>query len=122
MSQPPLWSGVNPEGMKACLFTLNFLLATGGAVAAAWFAIASISLSGLLPTNWTAADVIRQRCPMHPVRPEWIRRTDQADILFAWAVTETRARVALVCALWLTVLGVLAWHTLLRRKHEHETQ
>ena len=93
--------------MKARLFTLEVLLATVVAVAAAWYAIASINLNGLLPTNWTAADVIRQRCPVHVVRPEWIRGTEQVDVLFTWAATETKARLALVCAFWLIAVGVL---------------
>jgi hypothetical protein len=117
--QPSLGFGVIPDGMKARLFTLECLLVTLGAVAAAWYAIASISLGGLSPTNWTAADIIRQRCPVHLVRAEWIRGTDQGDMLFAWAVTETKARLALVCALWLIAVGVLVWRALLQRQHGH---
>ena len=118
MLQPWLLPGVNPDRMKARLLTLKLLLATVGAVTVGWYAIASISLSGLSPSNWNAADVIRQHCPVHLVRPEWIKGTDQGDMLFAWAVTETKARLALVCALWLIAVGVLVWRALPRRQHE----
>ena len=113
--QPALQSGVDPDRVDAVVFALKLLLATVGAVAAAWYAIASINPSGILPTNWTAVVVVSQHCPVHLVRFEWIPGTDQTDILFAWIGVETKARLALVCALWLIIVGALVWRALPRR-------
>jgi len=82
-------------------------LIMGVAATAAWYAVASIQISGILPSDWTAADVIRARCPVHLVSPEWIRGGDQASILFSWATAELRVRLFVVCTLWLFALGAL---------------
>jgi len=51
------------------------------AAAAAWYAIPSANTSGLLAANFTAAEVSRERCPFHLIRPEWVAGKDQADVL-----------------------------------------
>jgi hypothetical protein len=47
---------------------------------AAWYAIATGSISELLAASFTAAEVIQERCPLQHVRPEWVAGKDQADI------------------------------------------
>ena len=100
--------------MKAKALALKAVLTTGAALAVAWYAIASVNVSGLVNSNWTAEDIVRRRCPLHLIRPEWIRGTDQGDILFSWTATETRARLALVCALWVGAIAALGWRALRR--------
>ncbi len=51
------------------------------AVAAARYAVACVNISELLAVNFTAAEVIRERCPFHLIRPEWEAGKDQADML-----------------------------------------
>lgn len=117
---PVLCSVLMPKAMRAPLLTLKFLLSTLAAVAVAYYAIGSINLSGLLPSNWTAADVIRQRCPVRLVRPEWVNGFDQRGILFDWAVTETKARLAAVSTLWVLAVSFFIWQHW--RKTSHETK
>ncbi len=104
--------------MRVKLVTIQVLLAVFGAVAAAWYAVASIQVSGIVSTNWTAEDVIRQRCPLHLVKPEWIKGSDQGDILFSWVITETWARLAAVFVFWVIIVSLLVWRTLRRRQYE----
>ncbi len=106
--------------MRAPLLALKLLLTTVSAVATAYYAVASITLSGLWPSNWTAADVVRQRCPVHLVRPEWIKGTDQGDILFNWAVTEVRARLAVIVAFWVLAVSLLLWQGFRGRSDKSE--
>jgi len=104
--------------MKAKTFAPQFVATTVLAVAAAWYGLASVQVSGIAPTNFRAADVIRQRCPLRLVRPEWIKGTDQGDILFNWAFTETKVRLLTVCCLWGIGIAVFAWCALRSRHHE----
>ena len=55
-------------------------LLTFVAAAVAWYAGASVNISGLLAANFTAAQVIRERCLFHRIRPEWVAGEDQTDI------------------------------------------
>lgn len=102
-------SGVDQQRMKAKTFALQFVATTVLAVAAAWYGIASVQVSGIVPTNFRAAEVIQQRCPLHLVRPECIKGSDQGDILFNWAFTETKVRLLTVCCLWGIGIAVFAW-------------
>ena len=71
------------------------------------YAIRSVNIGELLPTNFVAAQVINQRCPLHIVRPEWIAGTDQTDILLKWPAAEVKARVALIVLVWILGAGGL---------------
>jgi len=102
--------------MKTARFVLGCFLIMGGAATAAWCAVASIQISGILPSIWSAADVIRTHCPVHLVSSEWIRGGDQASILFSWATAELRARLLLVGALWLFAVGALFHRAFQRRQ------
>jgi hypothetical protein len=118
MAQQVHAPGVDKRKMKAKVFALQFFVATIGAVAAAWYGVASVQVSGIVSSNWVAADVIRQRCPVHLVSPGWIRGSDQGDILFSWAVTEIKARLLTVCSLWVIAIAIFAWRTLRSRHYE----
>ena len=65
--------------MAALVVRVLFL--TFVAVAAAWYAVASAKTNRLLAANFTAAVVIRERCPFHLIRPEWVAGKGPADIL-----------------------------------------
>jgi hypothetical protein len=71
------------------------------------YAIGSVNIGGLLPTNFVAAQVINQRCPLHIVQPEWIAGRDQTDILLKWPEVEVKARVALLLFVWILGAGGL---------------
>jgi hypothetical protein len=100
--------GVEQRRMKAKAFALRFLVVTSVAVCVAWYAVASVQVGGIVPSDRSAADIIQQRCPLHLVRPEWIKGSDQGDILFSWVVTEANARLLAVCAVWVIANGVFA--------------
>jgi hypothetical protein len=58
--------------MRMPSFTLAVVLLTIVMAVAAWYAVASINLSGIMETDFTAAEVIGTRCPFHLVPPEWV--------------------------------------------------
>jgi hypothetical protein len=105
--------------VRAKLFLIQALLTTVCAMILAWFAVASIRVGGLLSSNWMAADVIRQQCPLHLVSPNWISGAEQADVLSGWYVTELRTRLDLVLAVWMIALSTFAWRLLRGPNNEH---
>jgi hypothetical protein len=80
--------------------------------------MASIQIGGLEPHSYLAAEIIRERFPVHLVNPATIHSHDQADILFRWKVAEIRARMGVVSLLWLLSVSTLAWQHLHRQKSE----
>jgi hypothetical protein len=108
MLQPFPNPGVEPQQMRTPCLILKVLLVTVAEVTAAYFAIASVNVSGLVSTNFSAADVIRKRCPLHLVQPEWVAGTDQVDILLRWPITETKARLAVLLVLWVLSVSIFA--------------
>ena len=73
--------GFDPDRLAAHRRARWVLLLTFVAAAAAWYVVASVNISGLLAAKFTAAVVIRERCPFHLIRPERVADKDQADIL-----------------------------------------
>jgi hypothetical protein len=73
--------GVEFCKLRMPAFIVVLLLVTVVMAVAAWYGVASINLSGMPATNFTAAQVIRERCPFHVVRPEWVASKDETDIL-----------------------------------------
>jgi hypothetical protein len=104
--------------MKTPTFIVTVLLVTFLATAGAWYAIGSVNISGLVPTNLVAAQVIKQRCPVHLVRPEWIAGKDQTDILLNWPIAEIKARLTLLFIMWLLGLGGLFFLSARNQRHE----
>jgi hypothetical protein len=103
--------------MRAPLFTLKILLVTILIVAAAWFAVGSVNISGLVATNLTAAEVIKQRCPLHLVRPDWVAGSDQTDILLNWPIAEMKARLAVLLVAWVLSAALIVRQHQRRQTH-----
>ena len=103
--------------MRASLPFKLFLVTITAAVAA-YYLIVSVSVGGLMPYNSTAADVIQKSCPFHLVPAAWVSGSDQADILVRWSFAETKARLAVLLALWILTVSIFAWQYLRRRRHD----
>ena len=88
------------------------------AVVAGYYAIATVSLSGLGPYDFSAANIIKERCPFHLVLPERVTGSDQGDILFRWATMETRVRLIVLLGLWILSVGLLVWQYSRRRRYD----
>jgi hypothetical protein len=58
------------------------------------FAIGSIEISGIHSTSLSQADLIRERCPIHLISPNWL--SDISD----WFKAEIYARESVVVLLW----------------------
>jgi hypothetical protein len=100
-------------------FILAVVLLTLVMATVAQYAIASINTSGLLPTDFKAADVITERCPLHLVRPRWVAGKDQADVLLNWPIAEAKARLLLLFVAWLLGVGVLVRLSARNQRHEN---
>ena len=94
---------------------LKVLLTTFVAIVVGLYAIVTINVSGIYSTNMTDADMIRQRCPIRLVQPEWV--SNQPDILTNWMGAEAKARIGLVIVLWAGSLSVIVWRNSRKRKH-----
>ncbi len=95
------------------LFTITIL-----AVVAGYYAIFTMSIVGIIHSaNWTDADIIRHRCPIRLIQPEWV--SSQPDTLMNWCVAEIRARLGLIAALWLGSVSTIVWRYLKKRKNTH---
>lgn len=103
--------------MRARLVLLKLLLATFVAVAAAHFSIGSLNVSGIYPTSWTDADLIRHRCPVRLIQPDWVN--DHADLLMNWLVAEMKARLGLITVFWLAGICVILAQSAKNRPDTH---
>ena|SRR5688572_23654093 len=92
--------------MRAQLF-INVLTVTLLALVAVYYAISSISLCGIYSTNWTGAELIRQRCPFRLIQPEWV--SSEPHTVMKWSAAEIKARIGAIGFLWLVSLGVMVW-------------
>jgi len=99
--------------MRAPL-SLKLLTVTALAFVAVYYAVFTLNISGIYSSNWTDADLIRARCPIRLVQPEWV--SSQPDTLMNWCVTEMRVRLILILALWLISVAFLVWPYLKKRK------
>jgi hypothetical protein len=91
--------------MRLRVLLSRLLLATILAAAAAYFAVASLNVSGIYPTSWTDAAIIRHRCPVRLVDPERLGRP--GDVLMNWVAAEVKARLGLIAVLWLVGMGFI---------------
>ncbi|HEY3761594.1 MAG TPA: hypothetical protein VGN23_07595 [Verrucomicrobiae bacterium] len=106
-----------PLGIMRASFSFKLFLVTIAALIAGYYLITSVSIGGLMPYNFTAADVIGHSCPFHIVPVTWVSGNDQFDILFRWSIDETRARLAALLALWMLMVSILSWQYLRGRRH-----
>ncbi len=104
--------------MRMPTFLLAVVLLTLVLAVAAWYAVASVNISGMMQTDFKAAEVIRARCPFHLVPPEWVAGKDEADKLLNWPISETKARLGLLLAVW--VLSVTGFARLSVRSPRHD--
>jgi hypothetical protein len=102
--------------MRASL-PLNLLTATALAFVAGYYAIFTIRVGGIHSSSWTDADLIRDRCPVRLIQPEWV--SSQPDTLMSWCVAEMGARFGLIATLWLVSVIFLVWRHRRNRKHIH---
>ena len=103
--------------MRTSLLLLKLLLATAAAGAAVFFAVTTVDLNGIYPTNWTDADLIRQRCHIRLIQPEWV--CDKPDTVMNWVTAELTTRMGLIAILWLASLSVIIWNFARNRKVAH---
>lgn len=94
--------------MRTSLLLLKLILATVAAGAAVFFAVTTMDLNGIYPTSWTDADLIRQRCHIRLIQPEWV--SDKPDTVMNWATAELTTRMGLIAILWFTSLSVIVWN------------
>jgi hypothetical protein len=103
--------------MRALILVLKLLLVTFAAMGSAYYAIGSVNISGITSNNFTAADIIRERCPVHLVRPEWVPGKDQGDMLLSWTVIEIKARLIILLILWMLGVTAIVWRYPWRHPH-----
>ena len=105
-------------GIMRAKLLFKILLSMIAGVAAAYYAVGSVQISGIVNYDFTAAAVIRERCPIHLVKPAWISGTDQGDILIHWCFAETQVRVVVLLVLWALIVSGLLWQYFRRRRHD----
>lgn len=103
--------------MRTSLLLLKLILATAVAGAGIFFAVTTMDLNGIHPTSWTDADLIRQRCSVRLIQPEWVN--DKSDTVTNWATAELATRMGLIAILWLASLSVCVWNFSRNRKAAH---
>ncbi|HTV61784.1 MAG TPA: hypothetical protein VMH30_04365 [Verrucomicrobiae bacterium] len=108
---------MRPGAMRAS-FSFKLFLVTTAAFVAGYYMIASVSIGGLMPYNFRAADVIRQDCPFHIIPVAMMSGSNQADILFRWSIAETYARLGALVALWTVMVALLIWRHLEKLRHD----
>jgi hypothetical protein len=73
---------------------------TAVALAMAFYQIGAVTPpSGFYPTNWTDAQLIRNRFHVRLVQPEWV--SSNGSILMNWVIAETKARLIVIAIFWL---------------------
>jgi hypothetical protein len=103
------WLTVPLTLREALLITFKFCVVTGAVVAVAYYAIASVNISGPINHDFTAVAIIRKRFPLHLVSPAWIVGGDQFDVLFRWNIAEIKARLTILLVLWVLAVSALVW-------------
>jgi len=95
---------------------IKLILVTVAVPVAAYCLVGSVNISGLSDYNATAADIVRERCPIHLVPVAWVSGHDQADVLFNWCFAEIKARLAALLVLWGFSVGFFISQNWRRRK------
>ena len=108
--------------MRPALLTLKVVFLTVAVLVLGWFGLGSLPHIGAISHGFTASAFIRERHPFHLVRPEWITGKDQWDILIAWLLAETKARVVTLLILWILGSAFFVWRHLRRRRHDYVPQ
>jgi hypothetical protein len=86
--------------MKALLLILAI---TAVALAIAYYVIGAVNPSGIHGTDETDAQIIRNRCHLRLVQPEWV--SSNGSILMNWVIAETKARLVVIAVFWIAAVG-----------------
>lgn len=86
--------------MKALILIVTI---TAVALVVADYAIGAVNPSGIHATDATDAQIIRNRCHLRLVQPEWV--SSNGSILMNWVIAETKARLVLIAFFWLCAVG-----------------
>jgi hypothetical protein len=86
--------------MKALLLILAI---SAVALVIADYAIGAVNPSGIHGTDETDAQIIRNRCHLRLVQPEWV--SSNGSILMNWVIAETKARLLVIALFWLCAIG-----------------
>ena len=87
---------IDRTGMKALLLIVAI---TAVALTLAYFAIGAVNPSGIYGTDWTDAQLIRDRCHFRLVQPEWV--SSNGSVLMNWIIAESKARLVVIAFFWL---------------------
>jgi len=79
---------------------------TAVALVIASYVIGAINPGGLHPTSWTDAQLIRDRCHVRLIQPEWV--SSKGSVLMNWIIAETKARLAVIGIFWVAALSFIA--------------
>lgn len=104
--------------MRPTTLILVLLAITVVAWWAAEIATRSVNINGLSSFNESAAKIIKERCPIHLVRPEWVSNdsSTSGDPLINWYFAEIKARLGLVTILWLVSISIILWQNAKKRR------
>jgi hypothetical protein len=96
------WSDLRKYRLVVGVLVLS---AAALAAAGAWGLWPLGALNGLAEPSWTPIDLIAHRVPHRLVDPGLIvGAKDNLDFEVRWAVAETRARMAVIVAVWLAAV------------------
>jgi len=87
---------------------LDILPGTAVTIFVAHYGIAAVNVSGIFSILLSDAYLIRQRCLIHLIQPEWA--SNQPDMLLNWTGTEMKARFGLTALLWLFGISDIICH------------
>jgi hypothetical protein len=76
---------------------------TAVALVIADYVVGAVNPSGLHPTDWTDAQIIRDRCHFRLVQPESV--SSNGSVLMNWIIAETKARLVVVAFFWLCAVS-----------------
>jgi hypothetical protein len=65
--------------------------------------LAQVNPSGIHATDATDAQIIRDRCHLRLIQPEWV--SSNGNIMMNWIVAETKARLGVIAFFWLWLVA-----------------
>ena len=82
--------------MKALLLILAITVV---ALVVADYVIGAVNPGGIHGTDETDAQIIRNRCHLRLIQPEWV--SSNGSLLTNWVIAETKAKLAVIAIFWL---------------------
>jgi len=110
--------------MRLTTLILWLVAITVVACGVAEYAFLSINISGVSSVGESAAHMIRQRCPVRLVQPEWILSESNESFkgMEEWWFAEVMARLSLVACLWLGSVVFVIWYYARECRHRKIAQ